>query len=343
MAFATSPSHSDRSLRKVSMFGNSSGLRSIAAIIGITLISSAVAPSPASATDPYASSVTFLAKAFGDSKQSIVLYEAQQDGITLEAMVQLAAAGKTIEKQLPAVKYMLLNAEQPLGTKSSGYLFNPDKSIKVGLAGKFLFTSEALGVANNSVRYKLFKKLITKINAETGVMTSATSGAMDYAWVALGLHSYQEYTLANKVISALLKLQNADGGFSSWDPTVSNIDATGLALQVMNLKPTRASGKAIANRAVAEKKAIAYLKKNDSLDGSNWSSDGEASVNSTAYAAMGLKAAGKNIDKYLAWLKTQLVSKGGFKSPYSNGAGDVFATSQALALLYGKTYLTIGY
>ncbi|MFM6971684.1 MAG: hypothetical protein ACKOWH_03735 [Rhodoluna sp.] len=343
MAIATSPSHSDRKLRKVSMFGTKSGLRTIAAIISITLAASVGISLPANAADAYSASVTFLAKSFGANKQAITLYESQQDGITLEAMVQLAAAGKTIEKQLPAVKYMLLNPEQPLGTKNSGYLFNPDKTLKMGLAGKFLFASEALGVANNSVRYKLYKKLVAKIDASTGEISLTTSGAMDYAWVALGLHSYQEYTLANKVISGMIKLQNADGGFSAWDPTVSNIDGTGLVLQALNLAPTRASAAAIASRAAAEKKAVAYLKKSDSVDGSNWESEGAASVNSTAYAAMGLKAAGKNIDKYVAWLKTQLVSKGGFKSPYSNGAGDVFATSQALALLYGKTYLTIGY
>lgn len=343
MAIATSPSHSDRKMRKVSMYETKSGLRALAAITLLAISATFSAAGPATAADEYSSSVTFLSKAFGSSKQTVVLYDAQQDGVTLEAMLQLAAAGKTIEKQLPAVKYMLLDPAQPLGTKSSGYLFNPDKSIKVGLAGKFLFTSEALGVANNSVRYKLFKKLNAKINADTGEIASVTSGAIDYAWVAMGLHSYQEYTLTNKVISKLIKLQNADGGFSSWDPTVSDIDATGLVLQALNLSPVRAASKAVSNRAAAEKAGIAFLKKHDSTDGSNWAADGSPSVNSTAYAAMGLKAAGKNIDKYVAWLKTQLVTKGGFKSAYSEGAADVFATSQALSLLYGKTYLDIRY
>ena len=328
------------------MFGSKPKLSSARKLAAVTVLTIALNTSPfdsAYGAENYASTVSFLAKSFvGGKALEGASAGTMEYGFTLDAMLQLKAGGKSLAQQLPAVKFMLSTRSQPLGAASDGYLFNKDatQSLNVGRAGKFLFTSEAIDVPNNSIRYEVFKKLAARINSRTGEISGVASGAVDYAWVALGLNSYEEHTLANKVIQKMLTLQNTDGGFGEVDALVSTPDATGLALQAINLRQDFGTDAQDKKRAEAEKKAVAYLV-STSVDKNHWNAYGEASVNSTAYAAMGLKAAGKKISAYSGWLKLQLAPKGGFLTSWSNGIGDKFATAQAIVPLLGKSYLDL--
>jgi hypothetical protein len=328
------------------MFGPNSfpsALRKLAALSALTIAISASSLSMASAVENYSSTVSFLSKSFLNGKALEGSPAGTMEyGFTLDAMLQLKAGGKSLVQQLPAINYMLGTRSQPLGNASNGYLFNKDEtlSLNVGRAGKFLFASEALDVPNNSIRFDVFKKLAARINSQTGEISNVASGTIDYAWVALGLNAYEEHTLANKVVQKLLTLQNTDGGFGEVDPLASTPDSTGLALQAINLRQDFGTDAQDKKRALAEKKAIAYLV-STSVDKNHWNAYGEASVNSTAYAAMGLKAAGKKIALYSDWLKLQLAPKGGFLTSWSNGVGDQFATAQALVPLLGKSYLDL--
>ena len=155
----------------------------------------------ATATETYPTTVSFLAKSFVAGKAIEGATPGSFEyGFTLDAMMQLKAGGRSLVQQLPAVNFMLATRSQPMGTASSGYLFNQDaeKSVNVGRAGKFLFTSQVINVPNNSIRYEIFKRLAARINSQTGEISGIASGSIDYAWVALGLNSYQEFTLANK-------------------------------------------------------------------------------------------------------------------------------------------------
>ena len=352
-------------VRKVPMLGTKSGLRKIAAITALTLGLSTFTNTSALAADAYANSVTLLSKAFGSDKTKIVLFDSVQPGITLEAMLQLKAGGRSFIKQLPAIQYNLTNAQAPIGLTSKGaysykgYLFNADskKSIKPGLAGKWLFTSEVIDAANGPHRYAVLKKLQTQVSASSGGLTVfdsasgsyvANTSVFDYAWVSMGLNSYQEYSLANKVLQKMLTLQNADGSFGQ--DANSYADATGLALQAINYMQNFGTSAEDKKRADAEKRAVKFLKSaainpaDASLPGDRWLSFGEESVNASAYALMGLKAAAvsaKTTAPHLAWLKSNLLASGGFKTSFSNGAADIFATSQALAASLGKSYLEL--
>jgi len=138
-------------------------------------------------------------------------------------------------------------------------------------------------------------------------------------------------------------MQNTDGGFGETDLMTSTPDATGLALQAINYRKTFGSDSEDKKRIAAEKKAVAYLLATD-VEDNHWNAYGGPSVNSTAYALMGLKAAGKKASSLAAhteWLKNQLAPKGGFMTDWSNGVGDVFATAQALVPLLGKSYLDL--
>ena len=320
-----------------------SALRKLAALTALTIAISASAINMASAADNHSSTVSFLSKSFLNGKALEGFTAGTTEyGFTLDAMLQLKAGGKSLVQQLPAVNYMLGTRSQPIGNASNGYLFNKDESLSlnVGRAGKFLFVSEALNVPNNSIRFDVFKKLSARINGQTGEISNVASGAIDYAWVALGLNSFEEHTLANKVVQKMLTLQNTDGGFGEVDPIVSTPDSTGLALQAINLRQDFGTDAQDKKRALAEKKAVTYLI-SASVDKNHWNAYGEASVNSTAYAAMGLKAAGKKITLYSDWLKLQLAPKGGFLTSWSNGVGDKFATAQAIVPLLGKSYLDL--
>ena len=322
------------------------GSRFYASAIVLSMLITFGGSQPAQAAVAHPSTVSFMAKSMVEGR----FLDGPEAGIpdfslTLEAMMQLKAGGRDLVRQLPAVRHMLSTRTQPFGTLSRGYLFNQDeaKTLKPGLAGKFLFTSEVLDVPNNSIRFEAFRRLAASVNSRTGEITGATAGSLDYAWVAMGLNSYQEFTLANRVVQFMLTLQNTDGGFGEADPLVSTPAATGLALQAINYRQTFGSDQEDALRAAAEKKAVSYLLATD-VEENHWTISGAPSVTATAYAVMGLKAFGARkttLARYTNWLKAQLAPRGGFKTSVSNGAGDRFATAQSYVSLIGKSYLDL--
>jgi hypothetical protein len=322
------------------------GFRFYASAIVISMLITFGGSQPAQAAVAHPSTVSFMAKSMVEGR----FLDGPEAGIpdfslTLEAMMQLKAGGRDLVRQLPAVRHMLSTRTQPFGTLSRGYLFNQDeaKTLKSGLAGKFLFTSEVLDVPNNSIRFEAFRRLAASVNSRTGEITGATAGSLDYAWVAMGLNSYQEFTLANRVVQFMLTLQNTDGGFGEADPLVSTPAATGLALQAINYRQTFGSDQEDVLRAAAEKKAVSFLLRTD-VEENHWAISGAPSVTATAYAVMGLKAFGARkttLARYTNWLKAQLAPKGGFKTSVSNGDGDRFATAQSYVSLIGKSYLDL--
>ena len=322
------------------MFEAKSGLRKLAAITAITTLALSVPLAAQAAETKYPQTVSFLASAFGADGKKVDLYGKTEWGVTLESMIQLKAGGRTITKQLPAIKNVLSSSLNAIGNKAApGFLTNADGTLKVGRAGLFLFASEALDVPNNTVRSMVFKKLKALIDSTTGEITTVASGSIDYAWASLGLNTYDEKSLANKVVLQLIKQQHADGGFGSGGAE-SSADATGLALQAISLYKTFGSNAQDALRVTATKKAVAHLRATD-VANNHWDAYGEASINSTAYAAMGLKAAGGKIGAYSEWLKSQLAPTGGFLTSWSAGLGDVYSTAQGYVPLIGLNYLDL--
>jgi hypothetical protein len=122
--------------------------------------------------------------------------------------------------------------------------------------------------------------------------------------------------------------------------SASSADATGIALQALVV----AKRAATKSQAAALQKSIIsasqYLRSTQ-VTGSHWDAWGDVDVNGTAYAAMGLKAAGANIVAIQAWLKSRLAPTGGLTTPWSNGVGDVFATAQGYVPLIGLSYLNL--
>jgi hypothetical protein len=68
---------------------------------------------------------------------------------------------------------------------------------------------------------------------------------------------------------------------------------------------------------------------------------GEVDVNGTAYAAMGLAAAGQKNVAIQKWLVTRIAPTGGLVSAYSSGAADIFASAQGYIALLGSSYVSL--
>jgi hypothetical protein len=124
------------------------------------------------------------------------------------------------------------------------------------------------------------------------------------------------------------------------DTLASSADATGIALQALSLAKRTATK---SQAAVLQKSIVSASQflRTTQVAGNHWEAWGDVDVNGTAYAAMGLKAAGGKISAIQAWLKTRIAAAGGITTPWSNGLGDVFATAQGYVPLIGLSYLNL--
>jgi hypothetical protein len=326
------------------MFGAKSGLRVIAAAT-IAAIAIAAPLSPAqAASETYPSTINFLTSKFVDGKSLDGFTPGSPDyGFTLEAMLQRKAAGQKLSDKLFVPAKAVL-ADSTTLTKSivASYAYGSDKKIKPGLAGKFLFTSTAIGAPNAPLRNAVVADMKKAIATNGSIATSA-GNTFDYSWAILGLATNSQPKLANSVAASLITLQRPDGGFGmdqTGDTLSSSADATGIALQALSLAKRTATK---SQAAVLQKSIVSASQflRTTQVAGNHWEAWGDVDVNGTAYAAMGLKAAGGNISAIQAWLKTRIAAAGGITTPWSNGLGDVFATAQGYVPLIGLSYLNL--
>ena len=267
-------------------------------------------------------------------------------GFTLDGLLQRKATGQKSAQLSKAIRYNLLNAEVVGSAESrTGYLYTSGtKALKPGLAGKFLFTSAALKAKNAPLRTGVVAELRSKIS-ESGFISASNVSGIDHSWVVLGLATNRSLSMARAVAYRLTALQHADGGFgpnTDGDFTISGTDSTGLALQAFAIAKNNGSSKhnRMITKAIA--KAVKYL--NTSAAGTakdHWDAWGDYDINGSAYAIMGLKAAGQNVSGYVAWLKTKVSSDGGLMVPWSAPAGDVWATAQGYVALRGSDYVSL--
>lgn len=331
------------------MFGPKSGLRKFAAGISIVAASLLVAPSAAVAADAFPATTEFLSGKFVAGRAIDGFSPGKPDyGFTMEAMLQLRAAGKTVAQQRLAINHVLNDLTVSVN-RGGGYLFDASKKFKPGLAGKFLFTGVALRVANGPTKNNVTTLLRKAISAD-GSIIGSDGNTYDYAWVVLGLKALKtskDAALANRVALKLSTMALTDGGFGfdrNAGTSISTADSTGIALQALVASKADGSAADKAAKLRAIRLSSSYLTKTD-VDENHWKAFGEIDVNGTAYAAMGLKAAGVSkaqIAKYSTWLKSRLAADGkGFVTPWSSGAGDTFATAQSYVPLIGLSYLDL--
>ena len=133
------------------------------------------------------------------------------------------------------------------------------------------------------------------------------------------------------------------GGFG-FDATISttesSTDATGIALQALATATSNAATAADALKRRTIVAATAYLSRTV-VGGNHWQAWGDYDTNGTAYAAMGLAAAGRSVSPIRKWLASKIASDGGLQTPWSDGLGDRFATAQSYLALRGLDYMDL--
>ena len=186
----------------------------------------------ASPGDRHVKTETFIRSAFNGYK-TLAGFSGDY-GIALEMILQRSAAGESLAQLGTPVSYLLGKTAVTGGTTTRiGYLFNTDsaKTLKPGLAGKFIFTSQAVAApTEDTLQWNIFKELSKSVSTN-GTVSGATND-LDYAWVLMASSAYGWNTQGNRVAQRLVALQNADGGFSSYG-SASSVDATALALQAL--------------------------------------------------------------------------------------------------------------
>lgn len=326
------------------MFGAKSGFKALAALTIAAFAIVTPLSAAQAAPETYPSTIKFLSDKFVNGKTLDGFSPGTPDyGFTLEALLQRRAAGQKLSDKLfvPA-KAVLADSTSLTKSVVATYAYGADKKIKPGVAGKFLFTSIAVGTPNAPLRNAVVADL-KKAIASNGSIALSAGNTFDYAWVILGLATNNQTKLANTVASQLVLLQRPDGGFGmdqTGDTSKSSADATGIALQALSLAKRSATKNQLAVQQNAIIAASKYLRSTQ-VGGNHWDAFGDIDVNGTAYAAMGLKAAGANISAIQAWLKTRVAPTGGLMTPWSNGLGDVFATAQGYVPLIGQSYLNL--
>lgn len=128
----------------------------------------------------------------------------------------------------------------------------------------------------------LVARLATGYDPATGAYGA---GTWDQAWALLGLTAAGE-PVPPAALSALTALADPAGGWSTDGKSEPDADSTGLALQAAvaaGLPPTDPVLRA----------ALDFLARGQGADG-GWGHGGQSNVNSTAYAAAGILAAGED-------------------------------------------------
>ncbi|MEN9713670.1 MAG: hypothetical protein RLZZ164_334 [Actinomycetota bacterium] len=290
---------------------------------------------PASASTPFASTAAFIASKFVNGQYIEGFTKGKPDwGFSVEALLQLRGAGYTDTGLAKAISYNL-KSRTNLGTATSkrGFLYAPDGAFLVGRAGEALFAERVFGLQSSAVA----KSILTRVKAavsKTGEIKNAAGNTFTYSWAALGLNAMGERALARTICAKLLTFARSDNGFGTdltADTTASTPDATGIALMAF-----------AATKSVTSKVAtIGRLLFVNAVDHNHWESWGDVDVNGTAYASMGLTAVNQGAYAFQAFLAGRIGSDGGITTPWSNGAGDTYATVQGYLALRGLSYLSL--
>ncbi len=303
---------------------------------------------------------TFLTKKFVDGKYLEGFTPGKPDfGFTLEALLQRYAAGQSAKQLATAVNYSLLRS-QVTGTPKNrvGYLYSSERSLIPGLSAKFIFTSEVLGVKNQSLSESIGRSLAGSIDS-SGAVANANPGAFDYGWVTLAMSAIGSDAKAKLAGQKLLSFQHQDGGFgpdSNGVAEVSGTDSTGIALQALSTLRSNPNASFGSRVKAAISRAVGFLK--DSAAGtpkSHWNAWDDYDSNGSSYAIMGLQSVGQNVSVYRRWLATKVATDGGLVVAWTEQAakdcvtgggsasacqlsGDSYATAQGYLALVGSSY-----
>lgn len=273
-------------------------------------------------------------------------------GQTSDVALALAAIGSqdtTLDKVLT---YLAANADDYVHGTSFGDGGEPGGDGKpnyAGATGKLALVAQAAGKSPSAFGgFDLISELRGLMDVDGRFRDDSAFGdfsnPLGQAFDILALERGTSEGAPQGAVDVLLDAQCPDGGFAEAYPTtgspcVAGPDSTGLALQAL----------VAAGAGCPAAEAMAWLNAHQGADGSFGSNAVDPSqpatgnVNSTAYAALGLNAAGQNTSQIVHFLTATQNADGGLPiQPSSDRASNLYATAQAVGALAGSSFLTIG-
>ncbi|MDT7572544.1 MAG: hypothetical protein QOE05_2718 [Actinomycetota bacterium] len=280
-------------------------------------------------------SVGTVQGSFQDDKGNSVTFT--DWGRTLDAALALLAAGG----QDATLGRTLTSVEDPTAVKAYTQGAPGDKpdAAYVGATAKLAFVVAATGGNPRDVGGIDLIAQLTSLETPEGRFADRSSfgdfaNVFGHAFAVLALQQAGQ-TVPDTLVQGLLGARCPDDGSfpetypKAGTPCTGSVDATGLALQAL-----AAVGQGGSQQAQA---AVTWLTGQQRDDGSF---PGQAAVNSTGYAVLGLNAVGAPTDNAITYLTGQQNGDGGLRrGPNTDSVSDLFATSQALPALAGTTFV----
>ncbi len=257
-------------------------------------------------------------------------------GRSLDSALALLAA----QGQDEVLRRTLTSVEQPdaVAEYTRGVPFDAANAAYVGATAKLAFLVELTGGDASRVGgVDLLAQLLSLAQADGRFADRSDFGnfanLFGHAFALLALDTAGR-TPATALVQGLFDAQCPDGSFpESYEPgtggtCTGQVDATGLVLQALGALDLGADDRT--------RRAAAWLIAQQQPSGAF---PGEAPVNSTGYAVLGLNAVDPEDGGAVAYLVSQQNPDGGLR----RGAGedtssDLFATAQALPALAGTTF-----
>lgn len=321
--------------------------RLLPAVVGLTAAATMALPLPAFAAPPAEATplaASWLADRLSDAGTVVDSFPGADGkpvnfvdyGRSIDAALGLLAAGghdDVVGRTLASITETSAVQQYTQGAPGD----RPDAAYAGATAKLALFVALTGGDITDVGGIDLLAQLQSLITPEGRLADRSTFGSFanvfGHAFALLALDSAAR-TVPDELVSGLLAVQCADGSFpQDYEPTppaecTGQVDATGLVLQAL-------AGLNLANSDAAVR-AADWLAGQQRADGSF---PGEAPVNSTGYAALGLRAVARPTDAAQDYLASQQNSDGGLRRGAGDStASDLFATAQALPALAGTTF-----
>jgi hypothetical protein len=249
-----------------------------------------------------------------------------EEGITLEAMVQLSALGYDSAKQAKAIQWAAQNV---------------DSFDSIGLKATYVFASHALGFAEDQSVRSAVDAIVAGIE-DDGSLTGSNNYV--YSWVIFALLSEGQKELANSVALKLSTLAEVSGGYKYIQGDQQNPTATDVtSFAIMSMKASLGTGseteEAAKEFAISKAKTIV---EGSIVDGTHWESYGDLDMSGTAYAIMALASLDQDVSDSVNWLKTRISpTEGGVIAPWSEPSSDLFSSAQSLLALSKVSFIDV--
>lgn len=249
-----------------------------------------------------------------------------EEGITLEAMVQLSALGYDSTKQFKASQWTAQNV---------------DSFDSIGLKATYVFAAHALGFAEDQSVRSAVDAIIAGVEQD-GSLTGSNNYV--YSWVIFALLAEDKKELANRVALKLSTLAEVSGGYKYIQGDQQNPIATDVtSFSIMAMKASLGTGsetdEAAKEFAISKSKAIVVGSR---VDGTHWESYGDLDMSGTAYAIMAMVSLDQDVTESVDWLKTKISpTEGGVIAPWSEPHSDLFSSAQSLLALSKLSFVDV--